>query len=75
MGLTGYDFCEILRNEHSGFEHEYLYVFGKSVKLLQRFGDCENIVDLYIKINKLKEGYVIIISFHEQKYPLKYVFK
>ena len=32
-GLASEDFSEILRNEHKGFEHELLYVFGKTVSL------------------------------------------
>ena len=75
MDLTADDFCEILRNEHKGFEHELLYVFGKDVKLLQRFGIDEEIVSLYIKFNKLEDNYIIVISFHKQKYPLRYYFK
>ena len=34
MGLTAMDFSEVLQNEHKGFEHEQLYVFGKDVELL-----------------------------------------
>ena len=34
LGLEATDFSEILRNEHKGYEHELLYVFGKDVKLL-----------------------------------------
>lgn len=75
LELTVYDFCEVVQNEHKGFEHEQLYVFGKNVKLLQRFGTDEEIVSLYIKFNKLEDKFVIVISFHEQAYPLKYAFK
>ena len=32
------DFSEILQNEHKGYEHENLYVFGKDVALLERNG-------------------------------------
>lgn len=28
LGLTAMDFSEILQNEHAGYEHERLYVFG-----------------------------------------------
>jgi hypothetical protein len=34
LDLTALDFSEILQNEHKGFEHEKLYVFGKNVQLL-----------------------------------------
>lgn len=75
MSLTVMDFSEILRNEHKGFEHEKLYVFGKDVVLLERNGTEEKTVSLYIKFNKLENCFVIVISFHEQKYPLTYYFK
>jgi len=35
LSLTEMDFSEILQNEHKGFEHEKLYVFGKDVILLE----------------------------------------
>lgn len=52
-----------------------LYVFGKDVKLLERTGDEEKTVSLYIKFNKLENRYVVVISFHEQRFPLSYYFK
>ena len=75
LNLTVMDFSEILQNEHKGFEHEKLYVFGKDVILLERNGTEEKTVSLYIKFNKLENCFVIVISFHEQKYPLTYYFK
>lgn len=75
LSLTTMDFSEIRHNTHRGFEHELLYVFGKDVKLLQRFGSSEEQVSLYIKFNKLESRYVIVISFHKQNYPLNYMFK
>ena len=75
LNLDVMDFPAILRNEHAGFEHELLYVFGKDVRLLERYGTKEKTVSLYIKINKLENSFVIVISFHEQKYPLKYYFR
>ncbi len=75
LSLTAMDFSEIRHNTHRGFEHELLYVFGKDVKLLQRFGSSEEQVSLYIKFNKLESRYVIVISFHKQNYPLNYMFK
>ena len=74
LGLTPMDFSEILQNEHVGYEHERLYVFGKDINLLERTGKEEKQVSLYIKINKLENKFVIVISFHEQKYPIKYYF-
>jgi signal transduction histidine kinase len=75
LSLTVMDFSEILQNEHKGFEHEKLYVFGKDVTLLERNGTEEKTVSLYIKFNKLENCFVIVISFHEQKYPLTYYFR
>ena len=75
LNLDVMDFSAILQNEHAGFEHELLYVFGKDVKLLERYGTKEKTVSLYIKINKLENSFVIVISFHEQKYPLKYYYR
>jgi hypothetical protein len=74
LNLTAMDFSGILRNEHKGFEHEKLYVFGKDVKLLERTGTKVKTVSLYIKFNKLKNCFVIVVSFHEQKHPLTYYF-
>lgn len=75
LSLTVMDFSEILQNEHKGFEHELLYVFGRDVTLLERNGTEERTVSLYIKFNKLENCFVIVISFHEQKHPLTYYFK
>lgn len=75
LELTAYDFSEILKNEHRGYENEFLYVFGKDVRLLERFGSDEKLVRLYIKFNRLDDGYVVVISLHEQKYPISYYFK
>ena len=75
LSLTAMDFSEILQNEHKGFEHERLDVFGKDVVLLERTGTEEKTVSLYIKFNKLENCFVIVISFHEQKYPLTYYFR
>ena len=75
LSLTVMNFSEILQNEHKGYEHERLYVFGKDVILLERNGTEEKTVSLYIKFNKLENCFVIVISFHEQKHPLTYYFK
>lgn len=69
------DFSEVRYNEHKGYEHELRYIFGKEVRLLERWGSEEMIVPLYIKFNKLENQFVIVISFHRQKYPMKYYFK
>ena len=75
LGLTATDFSEILQNEHKGYEHELLYVFGKDIELLERMGNTCRTVSLYIKFNKMDNCYVIIVSLHEQKYPINYYFK
>ena len=62
-------------NDHKGREYETLYIFGKETALLERFGNQERTVSLYIKFNKISDLYVFVISFHEQKYPLSYYFK
>ena len=79
LSLTVMDFSEILQNEHTGFEHERLYVFGKDVTLLERNGTNEKTVSLYIKFNKLevlsinkatlvlvKFSLIILVAMHEQ---------
>ena len=75
LGLTATDFSEILQNEHKGYEHELLYIFGKDIELLERMGNACRTVSLYIKFNKMDNCYVIIVSLHEQKYPINYYFK
>lgn len=75
LNRTALDFSEILQNEHQGFEQERLYVFGKDVLLQERYGTRQRQVSLYIKFNKLENRYVIVISFHEQRYPMTYAFK
>lgn len=75
LNLTVMDFSKVLQNEHVGYEHERLYVFGKDMNLLERNGTKKKAVPLYIKFNKLKDCFVIVVSFHEQKHPLTYCFK
>lgn len=38
LELTAMDFSKRLHNEHEGYENELLYVLGKDVELLERFG-------------------------------------
>lgn len=75
QNLNAMDFSDAVPNEHVGFEHETLYVFGKEVQLIERYGKEEKLVPLYIKFNKFDNEFVIVISFHEQRYPLTYYFK
>ena len=75
LGLCVEDFCGTVNNEHPRFLHEILYIFGKDIQLLPRYGGDERIVSIYIKFNKLENSYCIVISFNEQEHPLNYVFK
>ena len=75
LSLTAYDFSDAVPNDHPHHREEILYIFGKDIKLLPRFGGGEEIVPLYIKFNKLANQYVIVISLHIQQYPLSYRFK
>ena len=73
--LTALDFSDAVANDHKGREYETLYIFGKETNLLERFGNQERTVSLYIKFNKIADQYLFIISFHEQEHPLSYYFK
>ena len=75
LDLNAMDFSDAVPNEHAGFEHETLYIFGKEVLLIERYGTAEKLVPLYIKFNKLDNEFVIVISVHEQRHPLTYYFK
>lgn len=75
LSLTAYDFSDAVQNEHPQHPEEILYIFGKDINLMPRYGDSEEMVSLYIKFNKLTNQYVIVISFHKQEYPLTYKFK
>lgn len=75
LSLTAYDFSDAVQNDHPQHTEEILYIFGKEINLLPRYGDTEETVSLYIKFNKLTNQYVIVISIHKQEYPLHYKFK
>lgn len=75
LSLTVYDFSDAVQNDHPQHPEEILYIFGKDINLMPRYGDSEEKVSLYIKFNKLINQYVIVISFHKQEYPLTYKFK
>lgn len=72
--LTPMDFSEAVRNRKPQYADEILYIFGKEVKFLERYGDAEKEIELYIKFKKESNDYVIVISFHEAKYPVKKYF-
>lgn len=75
LSLRVDDFSEAVQNDHVQHPEEILYIFGKDINLLPRFGGGEETISLYIKFNKLANQYLIIISLHKQEYPLKYKFK
>lgn len=71
--LSVENFCDGLDDLKTG---ETLYVYGITVRLEERFGGSSRDVPIYIKVRLMKrivdgemvEG--ILISFHEQEYPL-----
>lgn len=75
LNLTVYDFCGKVQNKHANFNHEWLYVFGKEIDLIKRFEEKSEMVPLYIKFNKIEDKFLIVVSFHKQKYPLVYYFQ
>lgn len=75
LNLTVYDFCEKVQNKHANFNHEWLYVFGKEIDLIKRFEEKSEMVPLYIKFNKIEDKFLIVVSFHKQKYSLVYYFQ
>lgn len=75
LNLTVYDFCEKVQNKRANFNHEWLYVFGKEIDLIKRFEEKSEMVPLYIKFNKIEDEFLIVVSFHKQKYPLVYYFQ
>lgn len=75
LNLTVYDFFEKVQNKHANFNHEWLYVFGKEIDLIKRFEEKSEMVPLYIKFNKIEDKFLIVVSFHKQKYPLVYYFQ
>lgn len=75
LDLTEDDFREKVQNKHVQFQHEWLYIFGKEISLMKRYEEKSEVVLLYIKFNMIENKFVIVISFHKQKYPLVYYFR
>lgn len=75
LDLAEDDFCEKVQNKHVKFQHEWLYIFGKEISLMKRYEEKSEVVPLYIKFNMIEDKFVIVISFHKQKYPLVYYFR
>lgn len=75
LDLTEDDFCEKVQNKHVQFQYEWLYIFGKEIYLMKRYEEKSEVVPLYIKFNMIENKFVIVISFHKQKYPLVYYFR
>lgn len=75
LDLTEDDFCEKVQNKHVQIQHEWLYIFGKEISLMRRYEEKSEVVPLYIKFNMIENKFVIVISFHKQKYPLVYYFR
>ena len=69
------DFADAVQNEHPSHPEEILYVFGREVSLVSKQSGENEDVSLYIKINKLADVYVIVVSLHKQQYPIKYKFR
>ncbi len=71
LNLTVYDFCEKVQNKHANFNHEWLYVFGKEINLMKKVKWFHCILSLI----KIEDKFLIVVSFHKQKYPLVYYFQ
>ena len=42
---------------------------------MKRYEEKSEVVPLYIKFDMIENKFVIVISFHKQKYPLVYYFR
>ena len=71
------DFCHSVQNNKSGYEYEILYVFCPQITLYN-LNDEQEQVDLYTKFNLIDSNsgsLVIVVSFHERKKPVNYLFR
>ena len=70
LSLTVDDFSERRKNNHKGFEKEILYIFGKEIKALERFGEDYKAVNLYIKFNLIADDFVFFINLWRKTHTL-----
>ncbi len=77
LSLEPDDFSEMRISNDEYFNGDALYIFGKEVPLLERYSNNNKIseVELYIKMDYLKEQTVCVVSFHKAEKPLEYAFK
>jgi len=75
LDLNVEDFSQAVNNKKEEYKEEVLFIFGKEVRLVPRFGVDEDTVELYIKFNKLDKHFLIVVSIHKQEYPMEYMFK
>lgn len=71
------DFCYSLPNIKPGYEYEVLYVFAPQVKLYN-VDDIEKNVTIYTKYNIIEKSdgnRLVVISFHEIKKTIDYLFR
>lgn len=82
LNLKVEDFCHALHNTKSGYEHETLYVFVPKVTLYDVEGRNASI-DVYLKFNLIEQTkhcakgipYLVVVSIHQKKKEIQYVFK
>lgn len=78
LDLTADDLSKVEFNNNVSPNDEYqvIYFFGKTVCLIERFTGLEHDVGIYIKMRKKDlPSLIIVISFHEQEFPVeKYKF-
>lgn len=77
LSITEEDYYETVNNYKKGYEHERLHIFAPTINVENDEGEIK-IVQLYTKfniiekeINDEKIEYVIVISLHEAKRPIK----
>lgn len=82
LDLKVEDFCHALHNTKVGYEHEMLYVFVPRVTLYDVEGR-KALIDVYLKFNLIEQTkhctkgipYLVVVSIHQKKKEIQYVFK